>query len=131
MLNYLNLAMYIRIPEGYPEIYLIYYTNIYRYIYIGVYLTGPWEYVFHIYLTLEGDEKMIKKISCNVPEEWNIKRKQLGLTWFGILKRGFDMIEYEPKLTVIQEEYKRLEDKQARTAALLQKYAEMSKEYEK
>lgn len=66
----------------------------------------------------------MRKISLNVPEEWIVKKRAAGMTWEGIMRRGFDFMDFEPKYRAIDEEYKVIKQKQQRTAELLQHYVQ-------
>lgn len=68
------------------------------------------------------------RISADVPKALNLKRKILGMSWTGIINQGFKMIELAPKINQFEDAYKKLEEKQRKTAELLGKYAQQSAE---
>jgi len=70
-------------------------------------------------------EKMM--MSAHVPVELNEKRKRMGMSWLGLILRGFNAIEQQHDVNALLEDYKALKEKQQRTSKLLQQYADTAR----
>ncbi len=63
-------------------------------------------------------------ISANVPMSFNERRKVLGMNWRGVIQRGLESVDTFKATNELIEEYKKLKEKQARTAQTLQRYVD-------
>ena len=66
-------------------------------------------------------------ISATVPVGYNKKRKELGMTWKGLIQRGIESVDFFKAQEEFMQEYKKLKEKQQRTAQLLQQYVDESR----
>lgn len=66
-------------------------------------------------------------ISAVIPQEYNERRKKLGMSWAGVILRGLESIDTFKATNELITEYKMLKEKQARTAKMLQQYIDESK----
>ncbi len=70
----------------------------------------------------------IMMISAIIPKELNELRKKKGMTWSGVIKIGLQSGDIVRATEEIMAEYQELKAKQARTAAMLQKYIDETRE---
>ena len=70
--------------------------------------------------------KSVMLISASVPKSWNEQRKAKGMTWRGLILRGFEQAEVSFNNNMLQSENIELKKRIERMKDLLDKYIKLA-----